>query len=220
MNKRIIVLALISFTFGFIAFMFSPSKAIVEISGDIAIKEKRELVNDSTLIIYGTVNDILPSFWSNPDFKKGTDVRNIIQTDILVDIKKVYYNKPYDNKTVTVRINKGSIGDVTYTSEGYPDFEVGEEVILFLSEDDSDLSNTSEEYYVLTGMIQGKFSPKNKNNTNKKFTNSIADIEREEFDLNTIEDEIKTILVDLKKNPINKMSKEEIRKQNEKVLGK
>ncbi len=44
MNKRIIVLSLISFTFGFIAFMFSPSKAIVEISGEIAIKEKRGLV--------------------------------------------------------------------------------------------------------------------------------------------------------------------------------
>ncbi len=40
-----------------------------------------------------------------------------------------------------------------------------------------------------------------------------------EFKITSIKDEIKNTLDELKNNPINKMTKEEIRKQNEKVFG-
>lgn len=44
------------------------------------------------------------------------------------------------------------------SSDGYPDFEVNEKVLLFLSRDDSDIA-TDEDYYVLTDMRQGKCRP-------------------------------------------------------------
>ena len=44
----------------------------------------------------------------------------------------------------------------SFLPDGYPDFEVNEKVLLFLSRDDSDIA-TDEDYYVLTGMRQGKY---------------------------------------------------------------
>lgn len=155
--KKLIFITLLSFSLGFSAISFFPKTVLVEVSGDIAIKNKKELVNDSEIIIKGKVAEVLPSFWSNPDFEKGMEIRNIIQTDILVDVEKVYKNKIDVSETIKVRINKGTIGETIYKSEGYPDFEIGEEVVLFLAEDDSDLANPDENYYVLTGMTQGKF---------------------------------------------------------------
>lgn len=98
-------------------------------------------------------------------------------------------------------------------------------MILFLSEDDGDLANANENYYVLTGMIQGKFLLNESKSTNneKTFTNKTAVesvIEKDSFELSTIKEEIKNTLDDLKKNPIHKMTKEEIRLNNEKIFGK
>ena len=104
-----------------------------------------------------------------------------------------------------------------------PDLEVGEEVVLFLSEDDSDLANPNEDYYVLTGMIQGKFTLKGSQNGDKVFVNKTAvdaTYEKDSFKLSTIKQEIKSTLDDLEKNPIKKMTKEEIKELNEKTLGK
>lgn len=221
--KKIILMTFISFVLGATIYNFLPKQVLIQTSGDIAIKNKRELINDSSVIIKGTVNKILPSTWSNPNFEKGVDARNIIQTDILINIDDVYKNKPYNEEVVTVRINKGKVGGTTSTSEGYPDFTLGEEVVLFLSEDDGDLANPDEDYYVLTGMIQGKFSLKESKGSEKTFTNMIDQdlaIEKDSFELSTIKQEINNALDDLKRNPIPKMSKEEIRIQNEKVFGK
>ena len=65
-------------------------------------------------------------------------------------------------------------------------------------------------------MLQGKFSLKESNSNDKIFKNTNGN----EFKITSIKDEIKNTLDELKNNPINKMTKEEIRKQNEKVFGK
>ena len=173
-----------------------------------------------------TVKEIKPSFWSNPNLEKGESVRNIIQTDFIVNVEKAYKNKPYNDSEVTVRIDKGTVGDTTLESEGVPDFNVGDEVVLFLSKDDSDLANPNEVYYVVTGMSQGKFTLKKpevgSKSTDKTFVNRLTKDntkERDSFKLSTLEQEINTTLDDLKKNPIKKMSKEEIEEINKQTLG-
>ncbi len=203
--------------FWFYGISIYAQTGIISVNGTYPLKSKIELINDASVIIKGTVKEILPSKWSNPDFKKGKDVRNIIQTDITVDVDDVYKGTSNNTKTVTVRIDKGTIGDTVMVSDGYPDFILREEVVLFLSEDDGDLANTNEDYYVLTGMLQGKFSLKESKSSDKIFENVNG---RDTFKLSSIKEEIKTTLDNLKKNPIPKKTKEEIRKQNEKVFGK
>lgn len=165
-------------------------------------------------LIIGTEGQEVKMLWNH--------TRNIIQTDVIVSIEDVYKNTPYNDKEITVRINKGKIDNTTMTSEGYPDFIPGEEVILFLSDDDGDLASPNENYYVLTGLIQGKFSIKENSGLEKTFTNKVEThslIDKDVLELKTAKSEIKATLDELKKNPLPKLTKEEIRENNKKVFG-
>ncbi len=182
------------------------------VSGSIPALTLRDLVCDSTIIIKGKVNKLLPSRWSNEGYKKGKDIRNVLQTDIIIDIEKVYKGTPYDSKQIAVRIDKGQTDDMIVESDGYPDFTSGEDVILFLAIDDGDAANANENYYVLKGMAQGKFSL---TQTNNIYTNN-----KEEIEVEKINHIIKENLELEKANPREKMTKEEIKKNNEKYFGK
>lgn len=218
--KKTLILSLISILCGILLVAFIPKHKVINVSGIIPSMDKRELVNNSTTIIKGIVKEILPSYWSNPDFTKGVNVSNVIQTDILIQVTDVYKNKPYAD-VITVRIDKGTVDGTTMNSEGYPDFSIGENVILFLSEDDGDLANTEEEYYVLTGMTQGKFTLVGNYSTSDVYKNVLTEHSYKDFfNSSTIQNEIDSILADLQKNPINKLTPEEISKQNEKLFGK
>lgn len=221
-NSKLILITLASIVIGFSVYYFLPKQQVIIQSGIIAEKNKRELINDASVIINGKVKKSLPSFWSNPNLEKGATIRNIIQTDVVITINEVFKGKPYSDKEIKVRIDKGKIGNTTSISEGYPDFITEEEVVLFLSEDDGDLANPAENYYVLTGMTQGKFTLKEVKGSEKIFTNNIASdfaFEKDSFKLSTIKTEINNILEDLNKNPIRKMTKEEIKEQNKKLFG-
>lgn len=221
--KMVLIITTVAFALGVGVYNILPMKTTMHQSGLIPASSKKDLINNASVMIKGTIKEMKPSFWSNPNLEKGEGVRNIIQTDVLVNVEDVYKNKPYNDEVVTVRIDKGTVGDTTMESEGHPDFKVGEEVVLFLSEDDSDLANPNEDYYVLTGMIQGKFTLKGSQNGDKVFVNKTAvdaTYEKDSFKLSTIKQEIKSTLDDLEKNPIKKMTKEEIKELNEKTLGK
>lgn len=192
MYKPIIAILFFSFFVGYTAFAYYPRTSVSHISGDIALKTKTELIGESDVIISGKVKELLPSKWSNEKGQKGPNARNIIQTDILVKVNEIFKGDPYDNKTIAVRIDKGQIGNYKIESEGYPDFSPSEELILFLSKDDSDLTNPNENYYVLTGMEQGKF----KLNENQ-FINRNNDI----IKLDTIKSELPIELEKFKKLP-------------------
>ncbi|PWK07880.1 hypothetical protein [Tumebacillus permanentifrigoris] len=132
-----------------------PDKMVVH--GIVPSKTKAELVGESDVIIRGKVKELLPSKWSNPNWERGQDVSNVIQTDILVHVNDIFKGKPYD-KDIAVRIDKGKVDNMTWESDGYPDFLPEENVVLFLRQDNSDLAKPQENYYILTGMFQGKFS--------------------------------------------------------------
>ncbi|MDQ8736882.1 hypothetical protein [Paenibacillus sp. LHD-38] len=218
--KKIAISFLVLFMAGIGIYYAVPKNVVTVTSGEIALKDKKALVDEANVIVRGTVSEIKPSFWSNPNGEKGQDVRNIIQTDIVVNVEEVYKNELFNEKSVTVRIDKGKVGNYISKSEGYPEFDLKEEVILFLSKDDGDLANPAENYYVLTGMSQGKFIKDKEVSGDKIFVNKVDSEKRDKLSLHEAKGEISGIMDDLKKNPRPKMTKEEIRQQNEKVFGK
>lgn len=214
--RKMAISCLVLFLAGFGVYYSIPKDVVTVTSGEIALKDKRTLVDDADIILRGTVLEIKPSFWR----EKGKDVRNIIQTDVVVNVEEIYKSESFNEKSVTVRIDKGKVGKTISKSEGYPDFEIKEEVILFLSKDDGDLANPEENYYVLTGMSQGKFVFDQDTSDDKVFVNKVDSIKKDKLTLRTAKSEISEIIADLKKNPRPKMSKEEINQQNEKIFGK
>ncbi len=186
---------------------------VIKSSSTLLYKSKADLMTDSDIIISGKVSSSRPGKWSNPGLVKGK--RNIIQTDYIIDINKIYKGIPYDDKKIAVRIDKGKAGDIEIISDSYPDFNIGEEVLLFLSKDDSDIANPDENYYVLTGALQGKFSVKETKETGKVFAN-----DKDTIVLSRLEDEIKQNIDRAIANPKPTRDAELVKAQNEKILGK
>lgn len=214
MYKKTLGICVIAFVIGILAFNFSSKTSIM--SSDFPVKGMRELVNDSDVILYGEVLDILESKWSNPNYEKGEHISNIIVTDVLVKIKKVYKGIPYHKKEVVVRVAYGQVGGATLIYNDEPSFIVGEETILFLREPYAASDDLSEDYYFTTGLLQGKFSLFEETENDKIYQNgTIAD----KIKLSTAEKEIKDIMKDLEKNPLKRMTREEVEELNKETLG-
>ena len=214
-KKKIVFIACISVCIGclttLLIYSFKPNEVIV--TGLIPARTEQELILDSDIIISGTVQKIEKSKWSNPD-NEMRGKRNVLQTDIIIDINELLSGNYY-SKTTTVRINKGydSITRTRYISDGYPDFSVGENVLLFLSRDDGDLA-TDEDYFVITGMRQGKFIL-NDDKTLKRDNNN--------YTIKTISELKQRIITEKKNNPDWKEKRaaqaEQARIQNAQLFG-
>ena len=179
------------------------------VHGIMPEKEVPQLVADTDVIVVGKVDQINPSMWSNENPYAPVDARAIIQTDIDVNVTDVLKGELNDPEKVVVRIEKGETDDAILTSEGYPDFSENEDVMLFLSRDDGDLA-TSEDYYVLTGMRQGKFVGNEDSGT---YSSDVAEVSVEE---------IKDLIVEAEEGRIPcsiQMTKEEIYENNKLLFG-
>ena len=124
--------------------------------GLIAYKPDDLLILDSDLIITGTVSRIGESKWSNPDFYRGDTIPNYLQTDIYIAIEEILYGES-ETDTIAVRVDYGEDETTIVRSDGYPDFTIGEQVLLFLGRDTPEMAN-GEDYYMLVGLDQGKFN--------------------------------------------------------------
>lgn len=219
-KKRVAILLFAAVVIGVMVIVFYPFKKTVYDNGSIAAKTLYDLMVDSDVVIKGTVKEVLPSKWSNPDHIEGEGLRDIIQTDISINIDQIFKGKPYNDKNIIVKIDKGKIGNVEYKSDGYPDFTPGEEVVLFLSIDDSPFAKVygNGNYYVLTGMLQGKFSLSNKTGNDEEFTCTSKNIP-DKLKLSTLQNEINQAIEKEKLNPRKKLTPEEIKIQNEKLFG-
>ena len=124
----------------------------IEIYGLMPTITEQELILNSDIIVEATVTNIGESRWSNPQELPGK--QNVLQTDIYFSVSDVLSGN-YTDDEVVVRIDKGydRKSNTRVISNGYPDFTLGEHVVLFLSRDDSDVA-TDENYFVLTGMRQ------------------------------------------------------------------
>jgi len=215
MKKYVFMLCISAFLIGMFLFRITPYKEVITSEGMIPLFTKSEMVDFADVIIRGQVVKYKESKWSNQDSKRGENVPNIIQTDVLIKIKEVYKGLPYDEKVISVRVDKGTIENTEYRDDSYPDFDKNEEVVLFLSLDDGLLADLSEEYYVLTGLKQGKISL----TQNKAYSKVFKSLKKDEIALNDVVNEINEEIEFLKKNPLNKMTKEELEQHNKEVFG-
>ena len=193
-------------------------KQTLFVTGIIPERTETEMYLDSDVILEGTVEKLLDSKWSNPNFHRGDDISNVLQTDVIVNVDKVYGGNLLKD-TVVVRIDKGEDDNTIVYSEGYPDFEVGENVLLFLSRDDSDVA-TNEDYYVLTGMKYGKYTLSNTTNTGMVRESRVYSNEKGQVNPQKIEATLKEMK---EKNPNYKELKqkkmEETIKKNKELFG-
>ena len=187
--------------------------------GIIPAWTESEMILDADLIITGEVKELLPSKWSNTDLHRGEGIRNILQTDVVINIEDILKGERTE-KTVTVGIDKGEDAKTIVYSDGYPDFATGEKVLLFLSRDDSDVA-TNEDYYVLTGMKYGKYNiSENKTSTSKNEDFVTYANEKHDFSIMELKERI---IKEMAENPNYKAEKaakqEEIRKRNIELFG-
>lgn len=136
--------------------LLQNNKKIVKSQSMILKRNVPDLILSSDLIIEGTVEKFLDSKWSNPGLKRGEEIRNILQTDVIIEVSDVLFGN-LNGKTVTVRVEGGEDETTIYTCDASPEFTTGEKVLLFLARDGSDVA-TDEDYYVVTGWYQGKYS--------------------------------------------------------------
>ena len=113
------------------------------------------LILDSDLIVTGKVSGFGKSKWSNPNFERGEEISNVMQTDVYISVDSILYGDASSEK-IAVRIDEGEDETTIFHSDGYPDFEIGKPILLFLARDRSDVA-TDEDYYILVGMKQGKY---------------------------------------------------------------
>ena len=88
----------------------NAKKEEIVVDGIIPLISESELILRSDLIIEGTVSEIMDSKWSNPNNEKGENFRNILQTDIVVNIDNYLFGERDDNQAI-VRIDKGEDDD-------------------------------------------------------------------------------------------------------------
>ena len=127
-----------------------------EKQAEIPLYTFEEIVEMSDVIVYGTITNIKNSRWTNPDSVHGEDIVNEIATDFELTVGEQYKGEKID-EIIIVRSYIGRKGFHKWISEDYPDFDEGEEVIVFLRKPDPRYEVANEEYYLPVGLVQGKF---------------------------------------------------------------
>lgn len=145
-----------------------------KITSDVTLVSynKNQLVNDATTIVSGTV---ISSEVQN-------DFQNLPATDYKIKVNEVFKGDP--DKEIEVRTAGGKNEDMNFVpDEEMVSFIIGEEVILFLTNDLGDRPDRNDFQYFVVGQTQGKFDLVNGKIENSKFS----------FDKNNFMNELKNI---------------------------
>lgn len=134
-----------------------------ESSASLIPFNQSELRTNSDTIVIGTVKEILPSKWNSIDGKKPNDFEGfstfcLIYTDIIIYVDE-YLENPLSSKEVTVRVEGGTVGNDTLTTESEPTFKPGEKVLIYLTKDtNTGTKDIGPEHFRITGSLQGKYT--------------------------------------------------------------
>lgn len=122
------------------------------------------LAEHSDGIVLGHVIRILPSRWNTPDGKKpvSTDKKPTfkeknIYTDVIIKVDKKISNESTPAEVI-VRTLGGQVGEDIMVEDDEAKFELGENVLLFLTKEDPFTDNSAGTHYRVTGWKHGKFS--------------------------------------------------------------
>ena len=157
----------------------SPSALMIKLTMDYFIEK-------SDAVVIGKVVDIFPSRQVDREPRDIIELRDII-TDVVIEVERYLYGQsqsPY----IAVIVQGGRVGQTFVWVEDQPEFNLGEEVALFLYRMQSDITPPEgfdrAEYYRVTGAMQGKFSYKDGNMVN---------LEGDSFAVSEIEQKIASI---------------------------
>lgn len=149
-------------------YFWSKEKTIVT---DLLLVEMdvNDLAKESVGVITAKVVNILPSQQTI-----GSNGENpSIYTDYILLVKESIKGK--FAKQITLRIpggtiHKGRWNQLTAEVEDAPKFASGEEVLIFLSDNDGGFFTLPKDHYTIEGWIQGKYSIKNNQAINQTQT--------------------------------------------------
>jgi len=165
----------------------SFGKTIVRSEVTFPAYDKNQLVNDATTIVSGEV----VSSEAQDDFE------GFPATDYVIKVDKVFKGSPATE--VEIRTEGGENAKMKYIPEDRAlTFQIGEKVVLFLSDDKGTRPDRNDFGYFVLGGYQGKLKEENGKLKNEKFT----------FDVATFEQEIKQIEKDNKAKGLKKIKAE------------
>lgn len=148
--------------------MIGFGKTIVKPTVSLVSLDKNQLVNDATAIISGEV-----IFSEVQD-----DLDGFPATDYVIEVDKVFKGNP--DAEVEVRTEGGENDKMVYIpDEGMATFQIGEKVVLFLTDDKGTRSDKDDFGYFVLGGFQGKLKEENGKLKNEKFTFDTATFARE-----------------------------------------
>ena len=101
--------------------------AVPAVASTFVHMSPKELVAEADALVQGRVVE-LDSFW--------TESGRLIATEAMVAVEETVFGSA--SGTVTVRTFGGQVGDVKVEAPGFPSFEKGERVLLFLKRDPDD----------------------------------------------------------------------------------
>lgn len=123
------------------------SKIMIQSNIQIVKFDKNQLVNESDVIISGTVisQEVQKNFEGFP------------ATDTTIKVQNVLKGNP--GETVEIRVDGGETEDMIYELDKSmnPDLQINQEVIVFLSANKGSRTDKDEFGYYIVGQSQGKF---------------------------------------------------------------
>lgn len=155
------------------------TKTIVQSDIDLVKFDKIQLVHEADVIVYGTVIAQ----------KVQKDFEGVPATDSTLKVHSVYKGEPDD--TVEIRVRGGETDDMIYTLDENmtPIFNIGEEVVVFLTSNKGSRPDKEDFGYYVVGQSQGKFNTEAADSQGLIYNQ----IGTHSFDFNNIQQEIDEI---------------------------
>jgi hypothetical protein len=117
-----------------------------------------DLIEKSDAVVTGKVVDIFPA--RRVDIGSGDW---IITTDAVIEVERYLYGQSH-SPYIAVMVQGGRVEQTFVWVEDQPEFNLGEEVVLFLNHPELEISPPEgfedAEFYMVTGSMQGKFGYK------------------------------------------------------------
>ncbi|MBE0447247.1 MAG: hypothetical protein IBX64_03960 [Actinobacteria bacterium] len=143
-------------------------KTVVRAEATYPDFDKNELVSRASVIVSGKVVSL----------EVQDDFTGVPATDYIIKVDKVFKGNPAAE--VEVRTEGGENAEMIYIpDEGVPTFQIGEKVVLFLTDEKGDRPDKDDFGYYVLGGHQGKFIEENGKLKNEKFTFDVATFEQE-----------------------------------------
>ena len=122
--------------------------------GIVEYRDTGELSVQATRIVIGDVVDIV-SFWDAPE--PGIDGYGVIRSQIIVDVSDYLVGEGAGQEVFT--IPGGTVGDVTLHVSVFPEFELGDHVLLFLKDTEVGLVESFQGAYLTDGELIARMHP-------------------------------------------------------------